>query len=150
MKNNSNLLAVLAGAIVVIGCFFFFGGTKTDSSQNLSVNSQFSYDTTSKGFTNSTTTINTTSTNLWASVNKVNYMFYNGTSTITCSADAVSTTAASSSLASGRGIMWGNVTTGIAKVGFGQCFPGNEQCYLHMGALNCLANIQTVVSVVKQ
>lgn len=147
MKKNY-IYAGLVGAAAIIVVLFFFGRT---SDSILSANGQFSYDTTSKGFTSATTTINTTSTRVFATVNKVAYIYNNTAATITCSLDPSNTTAASSSVASGRGVMLAPAgSSTIPKIGVGQCYAGNDNCYLHTGAVNCLATSQVTVATVTQ
>lgn len=136
--------------VVIVGCLFFFD-PKTNDSQNLGLNSQFMYDTTSKGFTATTSTINTTATQLFSSVGKVNYIFIpSSTAVITCSLDPANTTAASSSVASGRGVLVMGSATAVTRLGFGQCFSGNNECYLHTGAVNCLSSASVTISKVIQ
>lgn len=104
--------------------------------------------TTSKGFVASTSTVNTTSTQLFSNVdNNISYLINNTTSTLTCSLDGRSVTAASSSLVSGRGLIVGPTTGTVipAEVAFGQCVPGTPNCYPTTGSVNCLANVAASV-----
>lgn len=105
------------------------------------------YDTTTSGFTHATTTVNTTSTQIFATISRVDYIINNTTSTITCSLDPSNTTAASSSVASGRGVIIGsNAGTVISsEAAFGECRT-SYNCYPHKGAVNCLANVAATIT----
>lgn len=105
-------------------------------------------DTSSSNITHATTTINTTSTQVFSSITKIGQLINNSTNTITCSMDATGITAASSTVAANRGIIVPNQasSTIYSAVMFGECYPGAVNCYAHKGAVNCLIVSQSVVT----
>lgn len=109
-------------------------------------------DTSSSGFTSASTTINTTSTQVFASISKRAWIINNTTSTLTCFLDSTNKNAASSSVSSGIGVIIGGTAAtslpGIAS--FGECSPGMLNCYPHKGAVNCLGSGQSIISKVSQ
>lgn len=137
---------IILGIVIVI-----LFGALIAKNQNLGAVAMNNYDTTSSGFTQATTTINTTSTQIFASIPRLSYITNNTTSTITCSLDASNTTAASSSVTAGRGVLIGsNAGTLIPSVvSFGEC-RSNVNCYPHRGAVNCLANTAAVITTSAQ
>ena len=109
---------------------------------------QNQYDTTSAGFTQATKTINVAATQVFASVEIVSEIINNTTSTFTCALEASNTTAASSSVVSGRGVLIGtNAGTVIPSVvAFGNCDNLGKACYRHKGAVNCVANVTATIT----
>ena len=151
---NKLTIGLLAVCAVFLG-FIAFKGTVSAPvllQGNPSIGTVY---TTSGGFTESTTTINTTSTQVFSSVNQISYIQNYGTSTIWCSLDSKTTTAASSSVATGIGVVIGSISSTIngsypSVAAFGQCVAGTYNCFPHAGTVNCLANVATVVSKLVQ
>lgn len=109
-------------------------------------------DTSNTGLTTATTTINTTSTQLLASV--VNRATINNlsTSTITCKPDDQGTTAASSTVVANAGYIIGPQGTAghSPNIVFGNCVAGMQNCYPFKGTLNCVANVAATVTKVTE
>lgn len=108
-------------------------------------------DTSSSNISHATTTINTTSTQVWASITKMGEIINDTTGKLTCSMDATNTTAASSSVVAGRGIIIVPAASSTSNlpnvVRFGECSgTGNVPCYPHKGAVNCLSNVQATTT----
>lgn len=102
------------------------------------------------GVTNATTTINTTSTQIFASVTKLATLVNNTTSTFSCFMDAANSLVASSSVVAGAGITLSPGATGVAnsstlpsQATFGRCNVGSYNCYPFVGALDCVATAKT-------
>lgn len=108
--------------------------------------------TTSGGFTAATTTINTTSTQVFASINQLVFITNSSTATLTCSLDGRGTTAVSSTVTAGRGVIIGPSSGSNipAQASFGNCSQGDRNCYPHTGAVNCLASATTSITTLVQ
>ena len=108
------------------------------------------------GTTNSTTTINTTSTQVLASTTKWARITNPTTAQLTCSLDDLGTTAASSTVAANKGIIIGPHQANASSTGlsayqdFGECQTGDGNCIPFKGTVNCVASAAAVVSVVKK
>lgn len=142
-----NTLLIVFG-VIVISCAVFFG-LHSQYSQSLgAIQAINNYDTTNAGFTHATSTVNTTSTQVFSSIGRVSYITNNTTSTLTCALDAIGTIAASSTVASGRGVLIGpNTGTLIPSVvAFGECRTVGIPCYPHKGAVDCLANVAVTIT----
>ena len=153
IKENFGAALVLIGVAVVAGLFFGVGFRTTNSLGG--GNSVNLYDTTSAGFTVSTSTVNTTSTQMFALVNKVSYLTNNTTSTFTCSLDARNSTAASSTVTAGRGVLIGSASSSMngtlpGVVAFGNCDNLGVACFRHTGAVNCSANAAATIDKIVQ
>ena len=144
MKTTSLIIALALGLVVgiLVGINLNFNPTLGGV--------QSYYDTTASGFTHTTSTINTTSTQVFASVVKLSGIQNTTANQLTCSLDATGTTAASSTVASGRGIIIGPAyltTSTLSNVAaFGECGNGEANCYRHKGAVNCLAGAASIVT----
>jgi hypothetical protein len=149
---NKPLTAVLAAlAALAVGMTLFL---IANPAHTLGTNSLNSYDTTSAAFTHATTSINTTSTQIFATVPKFAQIINTTANQITCSLDNANATAASSSVTSGRGVIippaYQTTSTGLGIASFGECYAGAPNCYRHKGSVNCLAATTTVVTTSKQ
>lgn len=107
-------------------------------------------DTSSSAITHSTSTINTTSTQVFSSITKIGQIINRTGNELTCSMDATGTTAASSTVATNRGIILGAYGTATSTAPysamFGECYPGSVNCYAHKGAVNCLASATSSIT----
>ena len=141
---------IISFAAIVVGIFLglvlLVPREKTDVLSGYIPQNQ--YDTTSAGFTQATTTVNTTATQIFASVAVVSEIINNTTATLSCALEASNTTVASSSVASGRGVIVGpNTGTLIPSVtAFGNCDNLGKSCYRHKGAVNCLADVVKTIT----
>lgn len=145
--NKSTIIAVLAIAVVCLGIFV----AALQSGPRINVSGVINYlDVSSANITHSTTTVNTTSTQVFSSISKMGQIVNATANQITCSLDATGTTAASSTIAAGRGIILApaylSTSTGVSSAMFGECYPGSINCYPHKGAVNCLAEAASVVT----
>ncbi len=150
MKTYLLIFGSLVAAIALFGIGYY--AHAPESTFRGGVYSNFAYDTTWGGFTQSTTTVNTTSTQLASSIQKLLVLVNNTTSTITCSLDARGTTAPSSTVTAGRGLILGpnNQQWPPSQAFIGQCQPGMQPCYPHQGAVNCVANVSSTVDKLVQ
>src|SRR3990167_7956861 len=111
-------------------------------------------DVVSSGVTNSTSSINTTSTQLAALITRWLTIINPTMATLTCSMDDAGTLVGSSSVATNKGVVVGpiNATTTNAtipsQVSFGECNPGMYNCFPFKGAVNCVASAVATVSVI--
>ena len=145
----NNIKNYIIGGLVILAVVLFFSSSKP-SFQGVTQSNVY---TTSAGFAAKSTLINTTSTQVFASVNQLDYIVNNSAIKVTCSLDARNTTAASSSVAAGVGIQLVNTSTNPAlpsSASFGACIPGIANCYPHTGAVNCLAAATTTVTTLVQ
>jgi len=146
------LVMGVIGILVILG----LGASRTAVSPNLGGNVISAINTWQSGTTNATTTINTTSTQVIASTTKWARITNPTTATITCSLDDRGTTAASSTVATSKGIIIGPQqanasSTGIpALLDVGECSVGDFNCIPFKGTLNCVASAAAVVSVVSK
>ena len=150
-----NKIIKLVFGILVIGLLTFVAFNSKGGVINFGGYTVNSYDTTSAGFTVSTSSVAVTvasSTQLFASVDKVSYVINNTTSTITCALEARNATMASSSVVAGRGVLIGsNAGTQIpSMVAFGNCDNVGVSCFRHTGSVNCIADVATVVDKLVQ
>ena len=106
------------------------------------------------GVTHATTSISTASTNVATSVTNWLRIDNSNTTQLTCVLETTGTTAASSSVVAGRGILVGphGVTTSSlpSTVTFGECWPGTANCVPFKGSINCVAGTTSTVSVTKR
>jgi len=151
---NKTTLLIFVGVGIIVG--LLVGGlTKEKSTVTLGgVVAINNYDTTSAGFTVATSTVNTTSTQVFSSINRVAWIQNITAGTLWCSLDGVGTTAASSTLISGRGLLIAPTSTTLyglfpSVVSFGEC-RGQYNCYPHKGAVNCLGSAASVVLTITQ
>lgn len=102
-------------------------------------------DTSSSDITHATTTINASSTQVFSSITKIGQVInYDTVARLTCSMDATGTTAASSTVATNKGIIIAPAaSTTPSSAMFGECYPGSMNCYTHKGAVNCMASATT-------
>lgn len=109
-------------------------------------------DTSASSITHSTSTVNTTSTQVFSGITKIGEIINDTNSQLTCSMDATGTTAASSTVTSGRGIIiYASSSPAQANSAmFGECYPGSENCYAHKGAVNCLAGAAVTITTWKK
>lgn len=104
-------------------------------------------DTSASNITHATSTVNTTSTQVFSGITKIGQIINDTTGKLTCSMDATGTTAASSTVASGSGIIISPAaSTTPSSVMFGECYPGSVNCYAHKGAVNCLATAAVTIT----
>lgn len=110
-----------------------------------------SLDTSASSITHTTSTINTTSTQVFSSLTKMGEIINDSAGKLTCSMDATGTTAPSSTVAAGRGIIIVPAASSTSNlpnvVRFGECFgEGNVVCYPHKGAVNCLSTATATIT----
>ena len=153
-------LAILAGTIVLLGVFIFTSSKTinvaippinipTDAINLAGVTNYL--DTSSSDVTHATSTVNTTSTQVFASITKIGQITNDTTGKLTCSMDATGTTAASSTVSSGRGIIISPAASTTPNMAmFGECYPGSENCYAHKGAVNCLSTGAVTITTWKK
>jgi len=147
---NKTTLLIFVGVGIIVG--LLVGGlTKEKFGGVVAINN---YDTTSAGFTVATSTVNTTSTQVFSSINRVAWIQNITASTLWCSLDGVGTTADASTLISGRGLLIAPTSTTLyglfpSVVSFGEC-RGQYNCYPHKGAVNCLGSATSVVLTITQ
>ena len=105
-------------------------------------------DTSSNNITHSTSTVNTTSTQVFSSITKIGQIINDTNSTLTCSMDATGTTAVNSTVAAGRGVLiYASSSPAQSNTAmFGECYPGTRNCYAHKGAVNCLATAAVTIT----
>lgn len=148
MTNSPKLAYVFGAAIglvLVIALFVAIPAVNRDALHG--VPAVLPYDTTSAGFTSTTSTVNTTSTQVFASIARYAEMINDTTAKLTCSLDPANTTAASSTVAAGRGVIIvpAASSTSDSKVRFGEC-RGESNCYPHKGAVNCLGTSAVTIT----
>lgn len=150
IKENLGAMIVLAVVAVVAGLFFGFGFKTFNSPINQLSGYTGNFDTYAAGFTVSTSTVNTTSTQIVASSTILTTLVNNSTSTFTCKPDDRGTTAASSTVATGLGYTVGpQGSTGPnipSEISFGACQPGMYNCFPFTGTLNCVADVAATVT----
>lgn len=142
--NKKNI--IIYSALAILALLVIFG-----TQDGIRLGGSAGYiDTSSSNVTHATTTINTTSTQVFSSITKIAQITNTTANQITCSLDTTGTTAASSTVASGRGIIIGPAyltTSTLPNIAmFGECYPGSENCYAHKGAVNCLAGAASLVT----
>jgi len=107
-------------------------------------------DTWTGGQTISTSTINTTSTQVVSSTAKLTTLLNNSTSTFTCKPEPVfGTTAPSSTVVANAGYIIAAKATSTGYkpyLSVGECQPGMDHCYPFKGTLNCLADVQASIT----
>lgn len=140
---------VIAG-LILLGAWMFLAGPG-----DVLLQGYVTYNTWANGTTNSTTTINTTSTQVFASVSKWAAIVNPTTAEITCSLDDLGTTAASSTVGTHKGYVIGphdsaSSTNLPAILQFGECGPGSYNCIPFNGTVNCVASSQAVVSTISR
>jgi hypothetical protein len=143
---NKKELLIGAGVIAVA---VYFGLMAYGFSQKTPLGAVSNYfDTSASSISHATTTINTTSTQLFSSTTKWSQMINDTNAVITCSLDKTGTTAASSTVASGRGLLVYTSSSAARpnSIMFGECYPGSLNCYPHKGAVNCLASAAVIVT----
>ena len=124
------------------------GGAELGSAQN--------YNTWDRGTTNATVTVNTTSTQVLASVTKWAEVSNPSTASVFCKLDDLGTTAAGSTVTSSTGLLVGpfqattTVYTHPSVVQFGECGNGAYNCIPFKGTLNCAASAAATISVISK
>lgn len=149
-----NTKHIIIIGVLLVGAFLL--GSQNKSIVNLGGDPYTN--TFNTGITSATTTINTTSTQVFSSISNGGFvtLVNSSTASITCSMDDQGTTAVSSSVAASKGVIIGAgtqpaSTTAIkAQATFGYCWSGAENCFPFTGTLNCLATaIVTIPKVSK-
>lgn len=142
---------LITAALVLAFILGFVGFREGINLQGIQAQNQ--YDTTTGGFTASTSTVNTTSTQVFSSINRIAYITNTTGSQITCSLDPAGMTAVSSTVTSGRGVIIGPAyltTSSFPNVAaFGECH-GQAYCFPHKGAVNCLAGAAITIDKLVQ
>lgn len=137
---NKIILTITIVILVLVG---YLAINKTNPlGASLALNA---YDTTSGGFTIATSTVNTTSTQVFASIARLNYIINNTTALFTCSLDAVGITAVSSTVTAGRGVLIYPSST----IAFGEC-RSQQNCFPHKGTVNCLGSAAGTIDTLVQ
>lgn len=154
MKNIS--LLILAGAIIILSGVIYgkeFAPSQITVNQPPQEQPQLGavtnyLETSASAITHTTSTVNTTSTQVFSSITKIAQIINDSAGKITCSMDATGTTAPSSTVAAGRGIVIPPLASSTkgAVVTFGECYPGSEDCYTHKGAVNCLSTSAATIT----
>lgn len=138
----------IAGLILIV---LLFGGLQLFKTGSVQLGGGQFTDTYTLFATNSTTTVNTTATRVFASGYNLARISNNTGSTLFCSAD--NTTAALSNSTSGAGIVIGptnSSTSTIPSVAtFGRCYAGAYNCIPVTGAINCVASAKVDVAITK-
>lgn len=152
MKKTKYFYGIFIALVLIVG---FFGLKAYETPQQVAFTAapgQGVIYTTASGFVAATTTVNTTSTQIFASINQIDFITNSSTATLTCSLDARGTTAASSSVTAGRGVIIGPTTNSSLppRAAFGQCASGDQNCYPHTGAVNCVASASTTITTLVQ
>ena len=109
-------------------------------------------DTSASGFTTATSSVGVfTPVQLFASVTKHVTVQNYGAGTLYCALDSTNKTAASSTVAVGFGLIINASTTDLsipAYASFGECYPGEINCFPHKGAVDCVST--ATGTVIKQ
>ena len=142
MKIKYFLIAVAVIVLAVFGYAFF------TATGNLGGVSNY-LDTSASGYTTASSSIGTAAaTQMFSSVSKLVTIINPTTNDITCKLESTGSTAASSTVTAGFGLIIGsNTTTSTipSVVQFGECYPGSVSCYPHKGALNCISAVTSTI-----
>lgn len=139
------LLLIAVIAVLLLGIGAYNNQPVKDPGLKANVTQSVFYGGT--GTTNSSTTVNTTSTqvlpNTWSAYARISTR---STSTFSCFIDGA--TGASSSVANGSGLIFGSVATSTLAGNQSVCFGNFEGCVPYIGPVNCTANVQAAVGII--
>lgn len=147
MTNAQKIIALILGfGILILGLGFYSNSQHAGTLG--SVNN--SLDTFSSGVTNSTTSVATSGTQIFASVSKLFILQNNTVNQLSCYLDTTGLAAGSSNVTIGSGLQVGSTT--VKTVAFGECgsLYSADLCIPFKGALNCKSNATTIISTVSK
>lgn len=152
---NKILLGLFCVVLVGIVCLTVYQVEKLNTGSFGAVGSDGGYvRDTITGATFASTTINTTSTQVFSAITRFGTIINNTSTEIYCLVDAPGTTAVSSTVTSTLGFVipraLTTTTTIPTQITFGECWPGAYNCVPLKGAVNCLALTASVVNKVSK